>query len=213
MLKTYAHLRNNIPYRGGITNLNKRRLAHYAIALALCFLIAPVIATTTEAAGDPQLMIAPIGTITVGQSFILSGTTNLAPGDQLQVEITSSSFGPTPKGEGGGFSGVSGVVFVKEGTGGVNTWQFPVDTTGWIPDDYIVLVTGITVSVTSSTNFSLVAATPTETTVPATSILTSAPTTIPSTTPTTPAPTTTSLGGAIVIAALFSVIVFCIRRR
>lgn len=212
MFETYAHFRNNIPYRYGITRINKRRLACYGIVLALCFLIAPVVAAT-EAAGDPQLMITPIGTITVGQSFILSGTTNLAPGDQLQVEITSSSFGPTPKGEGGGFSGVSGVVIVKEGTGGVNTWQFPVDTTGWIPDDYIVLVTGITVAVTSSTNFSVLAATPTETTVPGTSVPTSAPTTIPSTSPTTPPPTTTSLGGMVVIAALSCVIVFCIRRK
>jgi hypothetical protein len=212
MFKTYEYFRNSIPYSGRISRTNKKRLACYGFVLALCFLIAPVIAAA-ETAGDPQLGINPIGTITVGQSFILSGTTNLAAGDQLQVEITSSSFGPTPKGEGGGFSGVSGVVIVQEGTGGVNTWQFPVDTTGWVPDDYIVLVTGITVSVTSSTNFSVVAATPTETTAPATSVPTSTPTTIPSTSPTTPPPTTTPLGGAAVIAALFSVSIFCYRRK
>lgn len=211
MFKANLHIDTNLPDCCGIARINRRMMDCAAIMLALCLLIAPAIGVM-ENAGDPQMMVNPIGTKTVGQSFILSGTTNLATGDQLQVEITSSSFGPTPKGEGGGFSGASGLVTVQEGTGGVNTWQFPVDTTGFVPDDYIVQITGITVSVTSSTHFTVVAATPTQTTVPTTPVPTSVITSIPSTSPTTPPPTTTPFGGTIAVAAVLSAIVIVLRR-
>ena len=61
-------------------------------------------------------------------------------GDELMVDITSSSFKPTEKSQGSEFSGTSGVVKVVEGSGGYNHWSFDVDATAFKPDEYIVKV-------------------------------------------------------------------------
>jgi hypothetical protein len=127
----------------------------------------------------PNAFINPIGDHYVGDKFTISGSTNLAAGDELMVEITSSSFGPTKKSEGGEFSGSSGVVKVVEGSGGYNHWSYDVDATGFRPDEYIVKVSGILQDVTGSSYFNIIeapvalppttaVATPVTTTVPAT---------------------------------------------
>ena len=65
---------------------------------------------------EPFSLINPIGNHYVGDRFTLSGSTNLAVGDDLLVEIYSSSFSPTQKVQGSGFSGSSGTVRVVPGT-------------------------------------------------------------------------------------------------
>lgn len=45
----------------------------------------------------------------------LSGTTNLAPGSRLFIEITDEQFGPIPKGKAGGWYGYSGTTSVYPG--------------------------------------------------------------------------------------------------
>jgi hypothetical protein len=136
---------------------------------------------------NPQITIIPPVNSTVGDTINLSGTTNLAPGNQLLVEVTSQAFGPTPKEGGGAFSGVSGTATVQDGPGDQNTWYFSFDTSSFVPDTYIVTVSGVTVSnVVVTTSFPLVAVTPTPT-----PTLTTPPTTVPTTEP-TPIPTTTT---------------------
>ncbi len=95
----------------------------------------------------------------VGDRVTVRGTTILAAGDPLLVEVVSSSFGPTPKTSNQTFTGVSGVVHVIQGPpGGPNTWSFSFSTEGYNPDRYIVTVSGLTVNVEDSTTFELVPA-------------------------------------------------------
>lgn len=101
----------------------------------------------------PAAFIDPVGDKTVGERFTIGGSTNLAVGDDLLVEVTSSSFGPTTKNAPSEFSGASGVVKVVPGPGGYNRWSFDVDTSGFRPDEYIVKVSGVTIDVTGSTVF------------------------------------------------------------
>ena len=92
----------------------------------------------------------------VGDVITLNGTTILAAGDPLLVEVVSSSFGPTVKTSNQAFTGVSGVVHVAQGPpGGPNTWSFTFPTDGFNPDTYIVTVLGLSVNVEDSTTFEL----------------------------------------------------------
>jgi S-layer glycoprotein len=143
----------------------------------------------------PNAFINPVGDHYVGDKFTLSGSTNLAVGDELMVEVVSSSFKPTQKSENGEFSGISGTVKVVPGSGGYNRWSFDVNTTSFKPDEYIVKVSGIVLDVTSSTYFNLLNSPPptsatSANTVPVTiSIMTTTPQPIsPTTTPQSPLP-------------------------
>ena len=108
----------------------------------------------------PNAFINPIGDHYVGDKFTISGSTNLAVGDELQIDITSSSFKPTEKSQSSEFSGASGVVKVVEGSGGYNHWSFDVDATAFKPDEYIVKVSAIIQDVTGSTYFNIIPGTP-----------------------------------------------------
>ena len=138
---------------------------------------------------SPATLIKPIGTKYVGDTFTITGSTNLAVGDTLMVEIVSSSFKPTQKVQSGEFSGSAGTVQVMPGTNGYNRWSFDVDTSTFKPDEYLVKVSGVTIDVTGSTTFTLLERPPTalETVaiVTTTTTVTAAPTTLPSPLPTT----------------------------
>jgi len=111
----------------------------------------------TISPGNDQFLISPVNArYYVGDRVTVHGTTILAAGDPLLVEVVSSSFGPTPKTSNQAFTGVSGVVSVIEGPpGGPNTWSFSFPTDGYNPDMYIVTVSGLTVNVKDSTAFEL----------------------------------------------------------
>ena len=115
-------------------------------------------ATVSFYVSPPGLTINPIGDKTPGSNFTVTGTTNLAPGDNLLVEITSSSYQPTTKNQPSGFSGASGMVKVVAGSGGKNTWSFDVDTSTFTPDEYIVKVSGVEQDATASTTFNVLCA-------------------------------------------------------
>jgi PGF-CTERM protein len=162
----------------------------------------------------PEIKIVPVTEKMVGDKFEVKGTTNLAVDDELLIEIYSSSFGPTPKEVSGEFSGVSGTVKVVKGTEGFNTWSFPVDTTTFKPDEYIVQVTAIGLQsaqdVTATTLFNVVEFVPT--TVPTPPPTTAPVTTVP-TTPPTPVPTTTPGFGALVALIGLGAVAFLIVRK
>ena len=155
----------------------------------------------------PEIKILPITEKMVGDKFEIKGTTNLAVDDEILVEVYSSSFGPTPKETSGEFSGASGTVKVVKGTEGFNTWSFPVDTTTFKPDEYIVQASAIgletTNDVTATTLFNVVEFVPT--TVP--------PTVPPTTVPPTAPPTTTPGFGALVALIGLGAVAFLIVRK
>ena len=104
----------------------------------------------------PNAFIDPIGEYAVGEKFTISGTTNLAIDDDLLVEVYSSSFVPTRKGQSGEFSGTTGIVKIIPGWGKYNRWSFDIDATTFKPDEYIVRVSAVKQDITRSTTFTIV---------------------------------------------------------
>jgi len=137
----------------------------------------------------PTALIDPIGEHFVGDRFTITGSTNLAVGDTLMIEIYSSSFKPTQKVQGSGFSGSTGTIKVIPGANGYNRWSFDIDASTFRPDEYLVKVSGITLEVTGSTTFTIVERLLTTllTPAPATTVpaLSPPPATLPGPTPTT----------------------------
>ena len=177
------------------------RLWIVTLIISLVLLILPV--TGGIMIVPPEVTIEPPEIHSVGDTITLSGTTNLAPGNELLVEIISQSFGPTPKEGDSAFSGVSGVTMVQKGSGDENTWSFTFDTATFIPDTYLVTISGLTVTdAVATTRFSLAEVTPPPTVSP-----TTFPTTMPTTEPTALPPTTTGLSGLLVIGAVMLVVI------
>jgi hypothetical protein len=113
-------------------------------------------ATATPSATPTMLgpiQYIPGGTYHVGDEILISGSTILSGGNQLLIEVTSVSFGPTPKENNTPFTGASAVVTVEEGVPpGNNSWSYILDTTGFVPDEYIVTITALTVQNVSETS-------------------------------------------------------------
>ena len=148
----------------------------------------------------PQALISPIGDHRVGDKFTISGSTNLAVGDKLQVDVYSSSFTPTSKSQSGEYSGASGVVEVKQGSNGYNQWSFDIDASGFKPDEYMVKVSGIIQDVTGSTTFNILQSPPATTQVPqivATTLPVTTPASAIATTPVVPTQTPTTTHTAL----------------
>ncbi len=104
---------------------------------------------------DAKIDIAAIGDKNVGDTFDVTGTTNLAAGDNLLVTILSSSFEPTDKSQASGFSGVSGTTKVVKGEQG-NTFNFTVDAAQFQPDTYEVKVESVEAASSSTATFNVV---------------------------------------------------------
>jgi PGF-CTERM protein len=113
------------------------------------------IAKMSFAVEAASLNILPIPDKSVGATFDVMGTTNLAPGDNLLVTITSSSFEPTDKSQASGFSGVSGSTKVVKGANG-NMFNFSVNTATFQPDTYVVQVESVDAASTASSTFNVV---------------------------------------------------------
>jgi hypothetical protein len=99
-----------------------------------------------ESLGGP-IQFVPGGEYHVGDRILMTGTTILSPGNQLLIEVTGLAFAPTNKTEDNQFSGASAIVTVERGReNSQNTWEYILDTTGFTPGDYQVLITGIQVT-------------------------------------------------------------------
>ena len=200
----------------GVVNVTLTNLQAPAAAAALInALDSPNIPDTyvklTFVVDEPQLFIDPIGDKAAGSKFTITGTTNLAVGDALNVEVTSAAFQPGQKTEGSTFSGVGGTAEVQQGDG-VNTWSFEVDGASFKPDQYIVKVESIDTGTTATTAFNVVEAV--ATTQPAqTTTATGTATTTTTTTTTTATPTTTPGFGALLALAGLGAVAFLVLRR
>ncbi len=161
---------------------------------------------------EPQIFIDPIGDKEAGSKFTISGTTNLAVGDTLIIDVTSAAFQPSKKTEASGFASASGTATVEKGDG-ANKWSFEIDATGFKPDQYIVKVECIETDTTQTATFNVVEAKPT--TQP-TGNVTTQPTTATTTATTTTAATTPTQSpgfGALVALAGLGAVAFLVLRR
>jgi len=168
---------------------------------------------------EPWIRIDTIGDKYVGDTFKITGTTNLAEGDTILVTVTSSSFQPTEKTQTGEFSGTSGSVTVQKGDT-YNTWSFDVDASTFKPDEYLVSAESIEPSQSTTTTFNVLEGQPT--TVPTTErtpIITIPETPIRTTeAPTTVVPATTAkpqpgFGALVALVGLGAVALLVLRRH
>jgi hypothetical protein len=109
----------------------------------------------------PRAGIDPIGTRQAGVPFTISGTTNLAAGDQLLVEIRSPEFWPAGKNAGLSrelAAGDSGTATVRAGPGDYNIWSFAVSPLR--EGSYQAVVSGVAGSVSAAQDFPVVTEVP-----------------------------------------------------
>lgn len=162
---------------------------------------------------EAWIRIDSIGDKAVGEKFTVTGTTNLAVGDEMTVDVTSAAFGATTKTETSGFSGRSGTVKVVEGTD-FNKWSFEVDATNFKPDQYQVKVEGIDVSdATATATFNVVEAPATPTVQPTETGATVQPTQTATTTAPATTPTQPGFGALISLIGLGAVAFLVMRRN
>jgi PGF-CTERM protein len=210
----------NGPFGSGITAVELTNLqAPNAASALINALDSPNIPDTyvklTFVVEEAVISIDPIGTKEAGSKFTITGTTNLAVGDTLIVDVTSAAFQPGEKTEASAFSGFGGSTIVEKGDG-TNTWSFEVDATGFKPDEYIVKVEAIEAGKTATALFDMVEATETPpaevTTAPEGEVTTAPPegetTTAEPTTPPTP-----GFGALVALAGLGAVAFLVLRRK
>jgi hypothetical protein len=101
------------------------------------------------------ILIHPIEDHTVGDQFAINGTTTLFEGDEILVQIMPSSFVPGLKIPEGMQQGTTGIVNVMRSHKGDNTWRFPVDTTHWLAQEYLVSAAAVKGKATASNLFTL----------------------------------------------------------
>lgn len=107
--------------------------------------------TGTPASGDlqpRQISINPPGPLWRGEHLLITGTTSLPEGTELVYLVIEESnnalftvdvkTGNREVREG---QTRSGVIRVVPGTGGVNRWSFAVDSSEFVPSEYIIIVT------------------------------------------------------------------------
>ena len=105
---------------------------------------------------EPWIQIDAIGDKYVSETFSITGTTNLAVGDNLIVEVISSSFNTTEKTQSSAFYGAGGTVLVTAGDkNGVNAWEFAVGQHTFTHDEYIVTVEGVEIAQTATQTFNV----------------------------------------------------------
>ena len=159
---------------------------------------------------EPWIKISTVGDQATGSKITLSGTTNLAVGDQILIEVQSSSFTAADKTQETSTSGFSGTTKVAGGEGVDNVWSIEIDSTNWKLDEYTVKAQGIEAEVTTTLNFNLVekVATPTPTATGATPTATATATATATETPKTP-----GFGAFIALAGLGAVALLVLRRN
>ncbi|MGE5832623.1 MAG: MEMAR_RS02690 family S-layer glycoprotein [Methanomicrobiales archaeon] len=165
----------------------------------------------------PWIRIDTISDHYVGDTFTITGTTNLAEGDQILMTVVSSSFQPTEKTQTGEFSGTSGTVTVQKGDT-YNTFSFDVDASTFKPDEYLVTAESIEPSQTVTATFNVLEGQPTTavTTAPPTQATTAPVTTAPTqvaTTVATTAPAQPGFGALVALVGLGAVALLVLRRR
>lgn len=88
-----------------------------------------------------SIVIDPIGDHAVNGTFNISGSTNLPPGRELTLAVFRGNYDrPIPPGKDSWHDPVLRTAVVQANAPSNNTWSYRMDTTGMIPDDYLVYV-------------------------------------------------------------------------
>ncbi|WP_298668930.1 hypothetical protein [uncultured Methanofollis sp.] len=168
-----------------------RTISLLLITAAILLLVQAAGATAASLEiGDVE--INPDGTLTA------RGTTNIAPGNELLVDIVSSGFGATSKETSRPFYGSSGTVEVEAGEP-YNTWAYTFEMLP--PEAYTITVEWVGGDATASGTFTITSETASEVTAAAPSPAT---TMVPP--PATPNPTQAPWGAAGVIISLVAAV-------
>lgn len=157
--------------------------------------------------------INAIGDQSIGTKFTISGTTNLAVGNDLNIDVSGASFKPTEKTQASGFSAASGQVKVEAGDD-YNKWSYEVDAADFKADQYTVSVESVDADVSTSATFNVLEGpvTPTETVTPV-EPTTTAPVQTTTTAPVEPTATPTPGFGALVALIGLGAVAFLVMRR
>lgn len=92
-----------------------------------------------ESAGGQFILIDSVGDKNTGDKFTITGTTNLAAGTKVLLQIYAASYEMDNVRSGNGeFTGAVGIVNVTRSTGDVNIWSMDLDTTTFHPREYFV---------------------------------------------------------------------------
>jgi|GEM_PF-1261174 PKD repeat protein len=143
-----------------------------------------------------RLEIEPVEEIARGDPLELTGSTSLAPGEDLLVEIVRASYRLVDIKQAGNVSGATGSTRVIGGGGTPNTFRFTADTSQFEPGTFTVTVQAVETDATATTTFALVERitdTPTTTLTTVTPTPTASPSVSPSTSTPTPSPVLTTL--------------------
>ena len=130
--------------------MKTKTLMHSSIIAAV--IIAAVIGVgmvTGFPGAKPFISVDPISDKNIGDKFTITGTTNLAPGTEILMQVYPASFesaatDPQTGAQSGTFTGATGTVEVTRGTGNTNTWSADVDLSPFLPKEYLVNVSLLT---------------------------------------------------------------------
>lgn len=90
------------------------------------------------------ITIDALPTMRGGGVYVLTGTTSLAPGEKIMMQVyPASGFDlllDKNKGQTGDFSGAAGMTTIAAGSGGENLWSFELQTYHLEADQYVVTV-------------------------------------------------------------------------
>lgn len=88
-----------------------------------------------------SIIIDPVGDHVAGETFTISGSTNLPPGRELILAVFRGNYNrPVPPGEDSWHDPVLRTAVVQADTSSKNTWLYRMDTTGMAGDDYLIYV-------------------------------------------------------------------------
>ncbi|QYZ78122.1 DUF3821 domain-containing protein [Methanofollis formosanus] len=93
---------------------------------------------------EPRISVDEIGERPVGDRFVITGTTNLAEGNVLYVDVAAANS-----------SVASGTATVVGGEDGGNEWSFEIDTSAFAPGTYTVCVESVNIDVQQTATFTV----------------------------------------------------------
>lgn len=88
----------------------------------------------------PSITIDPIRWYSAGESFPITGTTLLPAEQEILIEVMTEDF-MSLKSNPKNIFGQTGTMKSMTGPGGIGRWEYHINTSGWVPDKYLIQVT------------------------------------------------------------------------